>query len=414
MVCAGGESRRGNARLTSGAGLTMRVLLVHDYGTAAGGAERITLDLREGLRARGHDARLFASTARDFPMADEADYHCHGSAGWQRRLLQVANPWASARLREVLPEFRPDVVHVRMFLTQLSPLILQPLAGVPTLWHTGSYHAICPLNTRLLPDERPCTYRAGVACLGQGCVSVPGMVRTLVQQRSWHRGRGAFRMVVANSHDLARQMRENAIDVHRVIWNGTHAVPGRAGLSDVPVVSFSSRLAPRKGADVLLRAMAIVAGRIPTARTIIAGEGPERARLEQLARELKIDHAVEFCGHLVRPALDDKLHPAWVHTVPSRLMEPFTNSLCEAMMRGVAVVASDGGGTPEVLQDGASGFVVRPGDAGHLAERLLQLLGDRAVAMRMGREARRFALANLTTERMIDQFEDAYSALAKG
>ena len=156
-------------------------LLVNDYGVLAGGAERITVDLRDGLRSRGHDVRLFASTAEPFRPPNEADDTCFGTNAWPHRVLQVANPWAILRLRGLLAEFRPDVVHVRMFLSQLSPRILPLLAGIPSLLHVGNHQTICPINTITLPDGSPCTFRAGAACRRQGCVSSLGLARTVPQ-----------------------------------------------------------------------------------------------------------------------------------------------------------------------------------------------------------------------------------------
>src|SRR3954471_4377221 len=102
----------------------MKILLVHDYAMPVGGAEIRTLALRSALRRRGHDARLLASSAGLKPGQSQADYLCFGTLSRYRTLVQTLNPSAAWRLRRVLAEFRPDVVHVRMFLTQLSPLIL--------------------------------------------------------------------------------------------------------------------------------------------------------------------------------------------------------------------------------------------------------------------------------------------------
>src|SRR6185503_12644278 len=102
----------------------MRILLASDYATPTGGAELMILALRDALRRRGHDARLFASSARPLGMSSEADYECFGISSRLRGLSQVANPSAFLSLNRVLRDFRPDVVHVRLFLSQLSPLIL--------------------------------------------------------------------------------------------------------------------------------------------------------------------------------------------------------------------------------------------------------------------------------------------------
>src|SRR5579863_3905719 len=126
----------------------MRVLLISDYATPTGGAELMILALRDALRQRGHDARLLASSARPLNMQSQADYECFGISSPIRGLTQVANPSAYWHLKRILAEFRPDVVHVRLFLSQLSPLILPLLADVPAIYHVAWYRCICPIGTK--------------------------------------------------------------------------------------------------------------------------------------------------------------------------------------------------------------------------------------------------------------------------
>ena len=111
----------------------MKILLVNDYAGDTGGAELHMRGLRSQLHARGHDARLFTSTALLRPGDEPPDYACFGTASRFRTLLQTANPWASSRLSDAIDEFKPDLVHVMMFLTQLSPLILRCSVECPPL-----------------------------------------------------------------------------------------------------------------------------------------------------------------------------------------------------------------------------------------------------------------------------------------
>ena len=115
----------------------MRILFVNDYGAMCGGAERTIIGLRDEMRRRGHRAALFTSSVRPAGAASFADFECRGTAGSLRTLLQSANPWARLRLGHVLRQFRPDVVHVGLFLTQLSPLILPLLRTVPSIYRSA-------------------------------------------------------------------------------------------------------------------------------------------------------------------------------------------------------------------------------------------------------------------------------------
>jgi glycosyltransferase involved in cell wall biosynthesis len=384
-----------------------RILIVHDYGALVGGAEHVALGLRDGLRARGHDARLFSSTAQPLPLPIVADDTCLGTMSPLRRVLQVANPSALRRLRAVVASYRPDVVHLRMFMTQLSPLVLQALQGTPTVLHLVNYDLVCPLNTKVLPDGSRCEYSAGRICRSTGCVPLAGVARFEMQRFLWRRGRRAVGLIAANSHWVARRLASEGVPVDAVVWNGVPEAPPRAPLADPPTISFAGRLWPKKGVDVLLRAMA----NVPTGRLLIAGDGPERGSLEELASSLGLSSRVRFLGHLPRETLESELGPAWVHVVPSVWEEPFGISAAEALMRGTAVVASGAGGVSELVLEGRTGLLVPPADESALAEALVRVLADRRLAERLGSEARRFALAELTQERFLDRIEELYASL---
>ena len=148
----------------------MKILLVNDYGTLTGGAEVQMALLRDELRKRGHEARLFTSSARPSIGESYADYECVGTTSRFRTLLQTLNPWAYWQLRRVIAEFHPDVIHVKMFLTQLSPLILPLLRNVPSLYHVVWYRPICPLGTKMLPDGTTCQVTAGAICYHNRCL----------------------------------------------------------------------------------------------------------------------------------------------------------------------------------------------------------------------------------------------------
>jgi glycosyltransferase involved in cell wall biosynthesis len=391
----------------------MNVLIVHDYGTLSGGAENVSVMLRDGLRRRGHDARLFASTARPLPLPNVADYTCFGTMSSPRRMLQVANPSAVHRLRRVLREFRPDVVHVRMYNTQLSPLILQPLARYRTLLHVGSYELICPLLTKTLPDGSACYSKAGTACYRAGCVPLLGAARTLVQARLRRQWQDVLTLKVPNSDWLRRRLLAEGIDAGEAVLNGVPVRPARPPLTDPPTVAFAGRLVPKKGIDVLLDAVALVVAEMPEARLLLAGDGPERRRVEGTVAASGLASNIVALGHQPRAELERLLASAWVQAVPSRWEEPFGNAAAEAMMRGTAVVASDTGGLPELVQDGITGFLVPRGDANALAQALLRVLGDAELAERLGARARARALAELTEDRMLDRFLELYEQLLR-
>jgi glycosyltransferase involved in cell wall biosynthesis len=392
----------------------MRILLVSDYGTPTGGAEIQFLGMRERLRSQGHEVRLFTSSARPTAVPIAADDTCLGTTSPLRTLLQTANPWAAGALRAVLRRFRPDVVHVKIFLTQLSPLILPVLRGVPALYHAVWYRAVCPTGTKLLPDGAACAHPAGAACLREGCLPPRDWAPLMLQMAMWRRWRGAFDLVVANSAATRAQLLAGGIGPVEIIWNGVRPRPMRPPLPAEPLAVFAGRLVREKGVDLLLWAFATVAARLPAARLLIIGEGPERAALERLTAELGLAGRVELTGRLDRDELERRCAAAWLQAVPSRWDEPFGIVAAEAAMRGTAVVASGSGGLGEIVEDGRTGLLVPPGDVAALAEALLALLGDRERAEELGRRGHERARAEFNEETVADKFLACYRTIQAG
>jgi glycosyltransferase involved in cell wall biosynthesis len=167
------------------------------------------------------------------------------------------------------------------------------------------------------------------------------------------------------------------------------------------------RLIPIKGHIVLLRALSEARRQVPGLRLDIAGRGPLEPALRALAKELELEDAVRFLGHVspVQRAIEE----AAVVVVPS-LGEGFGMVALEAMERARPVVAAEIGGLGELVEDGVTGLLVPPGDADALAAALVRLAGDLTGAAAMGEAGRRRALDHFLQERCTDRTELLYRA----
>lgn len=388
----------------------MRVLILNDYAARVGGAEILTYDLREGLRRRGHQAWVLAGDG----MGDDADADrtCFGTTSGARTLVRTVNPLAALAVRRAVRDLRPDVVHVRMFLTQLSPLVLPALDGVPALYHAAWYAAVCPTGFKLLPDRTVCHEPAGVAC--RRCLSRRAWVALMGQRALLERWSHAFSLYVANSDTTRRRLEEGGLSPVVRVWGGVRDCGPRAPLDDPPTIAFAGRLSWEKGADDLVDAFGIVASRVPAARLVILGDGPERAALERRIASHPAGDRIELLGHLPRPEAERVLARAWVQAVPSVVEEPFGLVVAEAMMRGTALVVSDHGGPAELTRAAGAGERVAPGDPKALGEALAALLEDRDRIEEDAVTMRSWARENLTLDRAVDSFETLYERLAEG
>ncbi|MEL7483154.1 MAG: glycosyltransferase family 4 protein [Planctomycetota bacterium] len=392
----------------------MKVLIVNDLATDTGGAERVSLLMRERLRARGVDARLFASVASPLPGVEhQADDACFGTNAAWRPALATVNPFAMARLRSVLRRFRPDVVHLRMFMWQLSPIILRELRNTPTLVHVVNYDLICPMNTKTLPTGEPCSHRPGLICLKSRCLGPAGLARGVTQRAILRRYfDSACDRLIVNSHWVRGRLEAEGVRVDGVVWNGVRTVDQRPPLSTGPTVCFAGRLVAKKGADTLVEAMALVRKRIPEARLLIAGDGPLRAELARRSGELGLGESVRFLGHLGHDAMHEAFAGAWVQAAPSRWEEPFGLVAAEAMMRGTAAIVSDTGGLSEQVLDGVTGYHVRPRDTAAWAEQITRVLSDKQHAEALGAAGRDRALSEFTIDAMVERTIEQYHITA--
>lgn len=147
------------------------------------------------------------------------------------------------------------------------------------------------------------------------------------------------------------------------------------------------RIAPVKAHEVLLRAMAELVRRGRQVTCTIVGDGPERARAEQLAKALEIDTAVNFAGYVDQDRIQQFYDRANAFVLPS-FAEGVPVVLMEAMAKALPVVATRIAGIPELIDDGRTGLLVTPARLGELADAIETLIDDPELCLRLGRAAR--------------------------
>jgi glycosyltransferase involved in cell wall biosynthesis len=271
------------------------------------------------------------------------------------------------------------------------------------------------------------------------CARVAGVRGVIASRRSWHSphlqgrilraNRVAYRFsdrVVGNSPSVSRLVEtEGGVPASRIVTIPNFLDPqsfepmtdeSRARFlndfgvpRDAFVVGVVARLSPVKDHASLLHAIAELRSDIPNMHCLLVGDGPERGPIEALASKLGIADRLHLAGE--RPQMPN-LHGLFDVSVLCSTTEAFPNSVLEAMAASRPVVATDVGGTPDAVREGATGLLVPPSDPSRLADAIRRLHAEPELRDRLGRAGCAAARVGYSASAVIAQVEALYTELA--
>jgi glycogen(starch) synthase len=240
--------------------------------------------------------------------------------------------------------------------------------------------------------------------------------RTIDDVERWLTGE-AVRVIVCSGYmrDEVGRLFGVSADRADVVRNGVDALRWRARpravaaararyAGDGPLVSYAGRLVYEKGVQDLIAAAPLLRERWPGLRVVIAGDGPHRPELEELATG---DPAVTFTGFLGGHELTALMGASDCYVVPS-IYEPFGMVALEAAAAGTPVAVADTGGLAEIVEHGVTGVKFRSGDPAALAEVTGWVLGDRDFARSLALRARERVRADFDWPTIAEQTAAVY------
>lgn len=228
--------------------------------------------------------------------------------------------------------------------------------------------------------------------------------------------------VTAVSQFLAQQTKEvfglereiqviyNFVDSNRFVRITDPAVRARFAHPEEALLVHVSNFRPVKRVEDVVQVFARVSSEIP-ARLLMIGDGPERSRAFDLAKELGVIGRTQFLGSF--PDVQTVLGISDLFLLPSS-NESFGLAALEAMACEVPVVASNAGGIPEVVEHGTTGFMAKVGDVDSMADYALQILRQRDVYLQMGAAARQSAITRFHPDLIVPQYLEAYRRTIAG
>jgi glycosyltransferase involved in cell wall biosynthesis len=357
---------------------------------------QVTAAIARGLHASGWDVAVAAWSRDGIARAELA------RAGIQTRVLAAPRPIALARL---IRWFQPDIVHSMLARPTLGTLLTRMfLAGGRFLWLFGDHgphewhergRTLGIIMDRLMPivlsvtDGITTVSAAAASRLTQTGIS-PDLLHVIpngVDPQKYYPRSRAERCAVAAAHF--------AEDDPWEVW---------------PLIGSAGNLRPVKSFESLINVMPGILHKWPRARLIIWGEGPERERLQQMARQLGVDHAIRFAG---RTEHLEKLLPLLDLYVQPSAQESFGLAPAEAMCCGIPTIVSDAGGLPELADHGRAARVFPVKNHAELARQIIVALDDKRLLKKQGSAGRGWILQNYTAQQMVRRMASLYCELVQ-
>jgi glycosyltransferase involved in cell wall biosynthesis len=407
--------------------MNMRILYCNKYNYPFSGTEAYLFDLIEQMDKRGHETALFsmdhgrapAFAGRSYliPHVDFKD----PNAGLLKKVKMAAHtlysPSARRAMRKCLADFSPDLAHIRGIYHHLSPSILWELKQqrIPVLYHMNDFKILCP-TYNFVADGRPCELCSQGAfrhAATKGCYAGPRSSAVVLAAEAYlHKWLRTYERCVdiflAPSEFVRDKLIASGFPAQRIeVLPHFQTLPGDEQLAtDEGYLLYFGRLSPEKGVYDLLRAMV----RLPHTPLIVAGDGPERPRLEALARELNLKHVL-FTGMVLGEKLQKLIAGCSFSVFPSHAYETLGKSILESYAWGRPVIASDLGSRRELVQHGVTGLLYSDRDREQLAHSIGFLFDRPDLIEKMGAAARSRVKANHDPEQHMEKLLDLYYRL---
>lgn len=410
----------------------MRILQGNKFLFRRDGVTTVLEETMLGLQARGHKVHLFGQAGPDNLSGDHPqcevppvffDDRTGGLRSKGAALARMLTGFgALRRLKQFLAETPIDLAHLHNIYHHLSPRIIGVLKrrGIPVVMTLHDYKLFCPAYL-FLRARRPCTY-----CLRHGPFGVlrhrcmrGSMVNGLIGWLEARLARRHYSQVdrfVVPSDFMAQKARQAGIPPNRItlLRNPAPPIPASIAHDDrkaspfrVPPILFLGRLYPEKGVEALLQALAYLGNE--RVKLVVAGEGPEKSRLVDMARRL--DLPVTFPGFIDGEARFRAIANAMAVVFPSQWYENCPLTLIEAFAMGKPVIATGIGGIPELVQHGKNGWLVPPGDVSALAAAMQDLYDHEAKSRAAGAWAKKWVTGHLSRAAYCEGLEGVYSDL---
>ena len=386
----------------------MKILQVNKFLYPHGGAETYLLNLSKLLEQNGHEVIYFSQDiSKNMPCAQKKYFLSNlelDKFHWKSLLRLSRIFWsfeASAKIKKLIEDEKPDLVHIHNIYHQISPSILPVIkkAGIPIIMTAHDYKLIRP-DYILRADGKK--VKPKDSTLVQLLLSAEFYFHRIIKIYSRN-----IKLFLTPSKFLKDKLIEKGYSPVEAVplFIDLENYPELPKNTDNPYIVFFGRLHESKGADVLIKAMGKIHDK--KIKLKIAGAGPEETNLKSLANELKLTERIEFLGHKNKEELIQIIGKSLFAVVPSRFHETFGLSVLESFACGRPVIATRAGAVPELIND-KNGVLFEVDNAEELSLAIDKLLADKNLLDKMSLEAKTTA-RNFSPQKHYQRINEIYA-----
>lgn len=365
----------------------MKIILYNDFERIIGGTEVYQRTLAKALCDRGHEILEIFGTKSDFPRSNRA---------FQKMLLlnsMKIHAEVREKIRKEAGRFGPDIIYInnnKIFTKTVLETFHEE--GYPVISAFHDFHFL--YRNQSFFGIRKWWKRHLFKLVEKRSSAFCSLTRIIESELKLYSGKKVFYLPLF-------------VDEH--IWQyrpDCHL--------NRPRIVFFGRMEEAKGIFFLWEAFKKVVKSIENSELVFIGGGTDLDRIKAMAVQSEYREKVVFKGRLAQGELLKELHQSGVAVVPTITEEPFGMTGIEAQSAGVPVVASRVGGIPEWCVNGETGLLVTPGNVKELAEALVRILSDKALARQLSVKAKENCIRRFGKDRIVAKTERMFAEVAAG
>lgn len=371
----------------------MKILLIHKFHYMLGGTETFHYNLAEALTAAGHEVIFFSMyDERNIPCAQDkyfvsnVDYNDPNLSTFKKIKMGIKLIYSfesKHNIEKLIRDEKPDIAHIGLLHRQITFSVVDVLKkyNIPVVMHLHELTAVCPCYTMLRQDGTICSDCATKGywnCVKNKCMkgSLAKSVLAYTEAQFLRYGHyyDKIDLYIAECN-FYKNLVEKAHFTHSPIIKMNNFLPinqeYKAYYEHDNYILYFGRYAREKGVLTILKAYAKMHC---DEKLVLVGKGSEEDRIKNFVKENNLEGRVQVNGAIFGEEMDRIIERAKVVLVPSEWYENGAFVALQALAKGKIVVASDIAGLSEIVQDGETGYLAKPGSPDSFAEAIQKAL----------------------------------------